>query len=243
MRLVEDDGVVAAQSAVALYLGEQDAVGHQFDQGAVARPIGEPDGVADDLAERGVQLVCDPLGDGACRQPPRLGVADHAANAPAQFHTDLGQLGRLSRTRLAGDHDDLVLADHPGDLVAALADRQFRVGDRRQRRGTRRDQCFRGGERRGQPTRVGPSLVEASAQSCGVADGQPVQPRAQLRPGWFGHVAEDRRSPHHVQAEATRPSRSCLRAARRFGASPVTVRAGPVTSRRASRQRCRRPPC
>ena len=53
VRLVEDQRVVAQQPAVALDLGEQDAVGHQLDQGAVADLVGEPDRVADRLAERG----------------------------------------------------------------------------------------------------------------------------------------------------------------------------------------------
>ncbi len=108
MRLVEDEGVVAQQAAVALDLGEQDAVGHQLDQRAVAGLVGEPHGVADGLAERGAQFVGDALGDGAGGQPPRLGVADGAADTAAEFEADLRQLGGLARTGLAGDDDHLV---------------------------------------------------------------------------------------------------------------------------------------
>ncbi len=106
--LVEDEGVVAQQAAVALDLGEQDAVGHQLDQGAVADLVGEAHGVADRLAKRGAQLVGDALRDGARGQPARLGVPDGAADAAAEFQADLGQLGRLARAGLAGDHDHLV---------------------------------------------------------------------------------------------------------------------------------------
>ena len=96
MGLVEDEGVVAQQAAVALDLGEQDAVGHQLDQRAVAGLIGEAHGVADRFAERRAQLVGDALRDGAGGEPARLGVADGAADAAAEFQADLGQLGGLA---------------------------------------------------------------------------------------------------------------------------------------------------
>ena len=134
MCLVEDQGVVAQQAAVALDLGEQDAVGHQLDQRAVAGLVGEADGVADRLAERAAQFVGDALGDGAGGQPAGLGVADGAADAAAELQADLGQLGGLARPGFAGDDDHLVARDGVGDLVPPLADRQVGVGDRRARR-------------------------------------------------------------------------------------------------------------
>ncbi len=48
VRLVDDDRVVAAQVAVALHLGEQDAVGHHLQPGRVAAVVGEPHLVADE---------------------------------------------------------------------------------------------------------------------------------------------------------------------------------------------------
>ena len=51
VRLVDDQRVVLPQHPVALDLGEQDAVGHQFDEGVVAGAGGEPDLVADGVAE------------------------------------------------------------------------------------------------------------------------------------------------------------------------------------------------
>ncbi len=109
MCLVEDEGVVAQQAAVALDLGEQDAVGHQLDQRAVADLVGEPDGVADGLAERGAQLVGDALGDGARGQSSGLGVPDGAADTATDVQADLGQLGGLARARLAGHDHHLVV--------------------------------------------------------------------------------------------------------------------------------------
>ena len=116
--LVEDEGVVAQQASVALDLGEQDAVGHQLDQRAVAGLVGEAHRVADGVAERGGQFVGDALSDGAGGEPARLGVPDCAADATAELQADLRQLGGLARTGLAGDDDDLVFGDRPRDLVA-----------------------------------------------------------------------------------------------------------------------------
>ena len=79
MRLVDDDRVVAAQLPVALQLGEQDAVGHQLDPAGLRGPVGEPHLVADQVAQLGAELLGDPLGDRARRDPARLGVADHPA--------------------------------------------------------------------------------------------------------------------------------------------------------------------
>ena len=119
MGLVEDQRVVAQQAAVALDLGEQDAVGHQLDQGAVADLVGEADRVADHVAERGAQFVGDALRDGAGGEPPGLGVPDGAADAAADIEADLGQLGRLARPGFAGDDDDLVRPERVGDLCRA----------------------------------------------------------------------------------------------------------------------------
>ena len=47
VRLVDDQRVVAEQLPVVLQLGQQDAVGHQLDQRAVAGRVGEADLVAD----------------------------------------------------------------------------------------------------------------------------------------------------------------------------------------------------
>jgi hypothetical protein len=89
VRLVEDQGVVAQQAPVTLDLGEQDAVGHQLDQRAVADLIGEPHGVADSLAERSAQFVGDALADRSGGQPAGLGVPDGAANPPTDVEADL----------------------------------------------------------------------------------------------------------------------------------------------------------
>ena len=133
VRLVDDDRVVATQLAVALELGEQDAVGHHLDPGVRRGPVGEADLVADLRPQRRLQLGREALRDRAGRDPAGLGVPDHpaaAARAAAELETDLGQLGGLARAGLAGDDDDLVVADGRRDVVTPLADRQLgREGD------------------------------------------------------------------------------------------------------------------
>ena len=99
VRLVDDDRVVAAQQPVALDLGQQDAVGHHLDQRVVAGLVGEPDLVADRLAELDAELLGDALGDGAGGDPARLGVPDLPVDAAAQLEADLGELGGLAASR------------------------------------------------------------------------------------------------------------------------------------------------
>ena len=127
---VDDDRVLTTQIRVALEFGEEDAVGHGLDEGAVADLIGEPDRVADQFTHLGAELVSDPAGDRAGREAAGLGVADHGVDSPSQFQTELGDLGRLARARLPGDHDDRVFIDRLEDFQASPGDRQFGgIGD------------------------------------------------------------------------------------------------------------------
>ena len=80
--LVDDDRVVAAQQAVALQLGQQDAVGHELDQRVLADLVGEAHRVADEVAELGAQLLGDAGGHRAGRQPAGLGVPDERLRTP-----------------------------------------------------------------------------------------------------------------------------------------------------------------
>ena len=127
--LVDDQGVVAAQVAVALQLREQDAVGHHLDPALRRGAVGEPHLVADRLAQLGAELLGDPLRHAAGGDPPGLGVPDHAAAgirrvAASQHQRDLRQLGRLARAGLPRDHHHLVVPDRGSDVVAASRHRQ-----------------------------------------------------------------------------------------------------------------------
>ncbi len=88
MGFIDDEGVVAHQPAIALDLGQQNAIGHQFDQGALADVIVESHRIAHGIAERSAQFVSDTLGDRAGGKPPGLRVADHGAHTAAHFEAD-----------------------------------------------------------------------------------------------------------------------------------------------------------
>ena len=132
--LVHDDRVVAQEHRVVLDLGQEDAVGHELDQGGGAHLVGEAHLVAHHAlaADAGAQLLGDALGHGARGQAAGLGVADHAGDAAAQLQADLGDLGGLAAAGLTGHDDHLVVGDGLGDLLTARGDGQLgRVGDGR----------------------------------------------------------------------------------------------------------------
>jgi len=134
VRLVDDQRVVGAQQGVGLRLGQQDAVRHQLDRGALLQRVLEAHLVAHHLAQRGVQFLGNALGHGAGRNPARLRVADQAAAhlavgiglriqlAPPQRQGNLGQLRGLARAGLATDDDDLVALHGLHDFGAAAGD-------------------------------------------------------------------------------------------------------------------------
>ena len=161
VRFVDDDRVVGQELAIALRLGQQDAIGHQLDVGVWLRMVGEAHLVPDGLAHRLRQLLGDARRDRARGDPARLRVADQAALAAARGQADLGQLRRLARPGLAADDDHLVRADRLRDFIGPLRDRQVRrIGDRGLRRGARRALCDRTLEIGGQagPFRFGRTL-------------------------------------------------------------------------------------
>ena len=122
--LVDDDGVVTAQQAVALYFRQQDAIGHQLDRTGRRHLVGEAHLVADQVAKAGIEFLGDAPGHRARRQPPRLGVADDLFAAAPQCQADLGQLGRFARPGLTGYDHHLVRGDGARDVLPSLGDGQ-----------------------------------------------------------------------------------------------------------------------
>ncbi len=130
--LVDDQGVVAAQQPVALHLCQQDAVGHELDQGVLAHLVREAHRVADQVAHLGAQLLGDAGRHRAGGQAPGLRVPDQPPHTATQLEAHLRELRALARPRLAGDDHDLVVADGGQHVVAALGDGQrLGVGDGR----------------------------------------------------------------------------------------------------------------
>ena len=122
--LVDDDRVVPAQHAVALDLGQQDAVGHHLHQRVVADVVGEPHRVPDRAAQLDAHLVGHPLGDRPRGNTTWLCVPDQAVRPSPQFEAQLGQLRALARPGLAGHDDHLVVADRGQQVVVSFGDRQ-----------------------------------------------------------------------------------------------------------------------
>ncbi|MCY1354892.1 hypothetical protein D9M69_412900 [compost metagenome] len=218
--LVDDDGVVLLEEAVVLGLGEQDAVGHQLDQRAVLALVLEAHLVADQLAERRADLLGDPRGHAACRQPARLGVADQAVLTAAELQADLRQLGGLARAGLAGDHQHLMLGQRGLDLVALGGDRQgVVVAHRRHALPARLDLGAGGLQALGplrQPGRVRLllQLVQLAAQAVAVGDQRVVEVLQQG--GDVGHCGFGR---HGSGPRLSQIRRGC-------GAMPAGYRAG-----------------
>ncbi|MCY1174198.1 hypothetical protein D9M73_143920 [compost metagenome] len=122
--LVDDDRVVAFQITIILGFRQQDAVGHQFDQGAGITLILESHLIADQRAQRCTEFFGDPAGDAARSDPAGLGVADQAVLAATDFQANLRQLGGFTRAGLTGDDQHLMLFQRLFDFVALGGDRQ-----------------------------------------------------------------------------------------------------------------------
>ena len=121
MRFINDEARVLAQLAVALRLGEQDAVGHELDGGALAELLVESHLVADHLAQPGVELLGDARGNRTRGDAPRLGMAD----APAlHLEQQFRQLGGFPRAGLAANDDYGMALDRGSDFFASLVDGQ-----------------------------------------------------------------------------------------------------------------------
>jgi len=137
------------------------------------------------------------LRDRAGGQPPRLGVSDGSADAPADVQADLGQLGGLPRAGFARDDDDLVRSYRLSDIAAARADRQLGIGDPRDRGLPGGNQRFGCCDLLGELLQLlgfrAAKALQSPAEARGVADGETVKAFAEFRDGQFGHFGQDRR--------------------------------------------------
>ncbi len=124
---VDDDRVVALEVAVVLGLGQQDAVGHQLDQGVGVALVLEPHLITHQRAQRRGQFLGHPARHTARGDPPWLGVADQAMLAATDFQADLRQLRGFARAGFAGNDQHLVLEQRVLDFVALGGNRQIIV--------------------------------------------------------------------------------------------------------------------
>ena len=124
--LVDDQRVVLPQPRITARLREQDAVGHELHDRAVARrTVLEADLVADLRAQLDPHFLRDPAGHRGCRDPARLRASDPPTLCPEpESEGDLRQLRRFPRARVPADDDDLVGRDGLRDLRALARDRE-----------------------------------------------------------------------------------------------------------------------
>ena len=184
VRLVDDQGVVGEQVAVALDLREQDAVGHHLDQGVRRGVPAEADMAAHEPPELRAGLRREPRRNAARRDPSRLGMADHRADPAARPEADLRKLGALPRSGRAHHQGDRMAGDGAGDRLRLPGDRQVRGHLRlRRRRGPRGAAGGRRLDRRGQLRPLpgirapGEQRLAAAAQARGVGEHAGVEPR------------------------------------------------------------------
>ena len=149
VRLVHDHAFVAAKPRVPLHFGEQQTVGQHAHAGGGARPVVEAHRVAHFGAQSHAQFFGDAGRHRPRRQPPRLGVGDHAPASESRRQARLGQLRRFAGTGLANHDDHPLGAEQRDDAIDVRRYRQlgrelrfcqpWRQGDRRSLRPARHD--------------------------------------------------------------------------------------------------------
>ena len=124
--LIDDDGIVFGEGRIALHLGQQHAVGHQFDDGVGTGSIIEAD-LAAHLAPPGdIEFFRDAPGDGQRGHPPGLCATNHRPGTESGFQAHLRNLSRLARSGLTGDDHDLMSPDRRHNVLLAGGDGQTR---------------------------------------------------------------------------------------------------------------------
>ncbi|MEJ2535337.1 MAG: hypothetical protein P8008_07745, partial [Gammaproteobacteria bacterium] len=78
VRLVDEDRVVGVEPAIPDGLGQQDAVGHELDEGVGATVFAKTDLETDFFAQRPPELFCHARRHGPGGDAPGLGAADQA---------------------------------------------------------------------------------------------------------------------------------------------------------------------
>ena len=206
--LVDNDGVVGGERAVALGLRQQDAVGHQLDVGIGHRMVGEAHLVPDRGAQRCPELARDAFSHRACSDAPRLCMPDQTAHATTGGEADLGQLRGLARPGFPADDQHRMRADGRRDFIGALRNRQFgRVGDGRL------------GCDSGVPPRTGSRDVRRNpCNGTLVVRPQALNPRPQPGRIHTHHIGQQRdqrpRRIRHGTSRARDDGRSCLPSSR-----------------------------
>ncbi len=127
MGLIHDQGVVGSQLAVALRLGQQDPVGHDFDVGFGPGGVLKADFMPHHTAGGRAEFFGQAAGQAGGGDPAGLGAPDLALQAATGRQAEFGDLGRLARPGLPGDNRHGMAADGGDNLVAVGENRKIGV--------------------------------------------------------------------------------------------------------------------
>ena len=95
VRFIDDDDFVLREKRVGERFGKQQAVGHEFNHGAIASFLVKAHLIADGAAERSIELLGDACGDTARGNAARLRMRNRAARAETEGEAELRQLCRF----------------------------------------------------------------------------------------------------------------------------------------------------
>ncbi|GBE59877.1 DNA repair protein [Babesia ovata] len=123
VRLVHDNAAVTVQLGIHQSLTQQDTVRHKLYRRVFAREVLETDRVPDEVAHPRAHLGGYTLANGYGGNPTRLGAADDASLRVARLVQKLGQLRRLTGTRLSHNDHHLKFANIRQQLLSALENR------------------------------------------------------------------------------------------------------------------------
>ena len=133
--LIDNQRVVAAQIAVSLGFGEQDAVGHHLNQIVRTALIGEAHLIAHQIAERRLQFVRHAARHRARGDAARLRTTDKTLRAALEIEANLGQLRGFAGAGLTRDHHHLMRGNGARNFLALGGDGEFfRINDGRDAR-------------------------------------------------------------------------------------------------------------
>jgi len=125
MGFVDDDDVVPKEQRILAELGQEHAVGQNYEAGSRRSARLEAHLKADGLAGFGAEFMGDARGDAACCDAPWLRVSDRSVNAEAGFEQHLRQLGGLARAGGCTDDQHLMRTERLMDPIVASADGQL----------------------------------------------------------------------------------------------------------------------
>ena len=141
VRLVDNQGVILAEPGVALDLGKQDAVCHEFNARLWTDPVLETHLVTNKRARLGSKLGADTRHQATGSNAAWLGVTDASMETKTKRETDFRQLRRLAGSRLPAQDHDLTGRDGLAYLVETSGDRE--IWRKRNLAGKLASQCHR----------------------------------------------------------------------------------------------------